>query len=160
VAISLAFPLLILATHPSDLVSALARLKIGSRKLPYNLIFVFTTALRYVPTVSREFDHTIDAQRSRGVDFGGYNLFRQVRASVPLFIPVLVSSMLHAQDLTWALETRAFGALPTRTFLREVKSHRSDWMVSFVLLLLAVTCIVAATKYDIGILPYTPQRGV
>ena len=33
-------------------------------------------------------------------------------------------------------------------------------VVSFFLLLLAVTCIVAATKYDRGLLPYTPQRGV
>ena len=53
VAISLAFPLLVIATHPSDLVTSLARLRIGSWKIPYNLIFVFTTALRYENTKIR-----------------------------------------------------------------------------------------------------------
>ena len=159
VVISLAFPLLIIATHPSDLVTSLSKLRLGSWRIPYNLIFVFATALRYVPSVSREFDHTIDAQRSRGVDFGGYNLYRQIRASVPLFIPVIVSSMLRAQDLTLALETRAFGALPTRTFVREVKWHRSDLIICTILVLIGIACVIAVNQYEIGILPYTPQRG-
>ncbi len=158
VVISLAFPLLIIATHPSDLVTSLASFRIGSWKLSYNLIFVFATALRYIPSISREFDNTIDAQRSRGVDFGGLNLYKKIKASVPLFIPVLISSMLHAQDLTLALETRAFGALEERTFLREVRWKRSDWFVSIILILLCAACVLAVTKYDLGTLPYTPQR--
>ena len=76
-----------------------------------------------------------------------------------LFIPVLISSMLHAQDLTLALETRAFGALPERTFLREVKWKRTDWVISTILIIVYVACVVAVTKYDLGTtLPYTPQR--
>jgi len=106
-AISLAFPILIMTTHPSDLVTALAEIRVGRWRIPQNLIFVLTSALRYVPTVSREFDHTLDAQRARGVEFEGYNLVSQVRAAVPLFVPVLTSSLVHAQDLTIALETRA-----------------------------------------------------
>ena len=86
------------------------------------------------------------------------NLYKKIKASVPLFIPVLISSMLHAQDLTLALETRAFGAREERTFLREVRWKRSDWFVSTILILLCAACVLAVSKYGLGILPYTPQR--
>jgi energy-coupling factor transport system permease protein len=130
-AIALAFPILVMATHPSDLATALAEIRIGSWRIPYNLIFVFTSALRYIPTISREFDHTIDAQHSRGVEFEGYNIVNQVRAAMPLFVPVLTSSLVRAQDLTIALETRAFGATGERTFGHEVRWRPVDWAVSW-----------------------------
>jgi energy-coupling factor transport system permease protein len=157
-AIALAFPILVMTTHPSDLATSLAEIRIGSWRIPYNLIFVFTSALRYIPSVSREFDHTIDAQRSRGVEFEGYNIINQVRASLPLFVPVLTSSLVRAQDLTIALETRAFGANTERTFVHEVKWQWVDWVVSAILVLLAVACVIAVQRYGQGILPYTPQR--
>jgi energy-coupling factor transport system permease protein len=159
VAISLAFPILIMTTHPSDLVTALAEIRVGGWHIPHNLIFVLTSALRYVPTVSREFDQTLDAQRARGVEFEGYNLVSQVRAAVPLFVPVLTSSLVHAQDLTIALETRAFGAMEKRTFLREVRFGPWDWVVCALLVLATIVCTVAALHYGLGLLPYTPQRG-
>ncbi len=159
-AISLAFPILIMATHPGDLVTALAGVRLGRWRIPPNLIFVFTSALRYVPTVSREFDHTIDAQRSRGVEFESGNIISQVRAAMPLFVPVLTSSLIHAQDLTIALETRAFGATDHRTFLREVQFRRRDALVCLLLIIVTVACVVAAWRFGYGLLPYTPSRGV
>lgn len=158
VAISLAFPILIMATHPSDLVTALASVRLGRWRIPSNLIFVFTSALRYVPTVSREFDHTIDAQRSRGVEFEGGNIVSQVRAAMPLFVPVITSSLIHAQDLTIALETRAFGATEQRTFLREVKFRWQDAIVCGLLAAVTLACVIAAWHFGLGLLPYTPSR--
>lgn len=159
-AISLAFPILIMTTHPSDLVTALAAIRIGHWRIPYNLIFVLTSGLRYVPTVSREFDHTLDAQRARGVEFEGGNLIQQVRSAVPLFVPVLTSSLVRAQDLTIALETRAFGATEQRTFIREVRFQAVDWVACALLIVLAGVCVIAVWQYGLGVLPYTPRRGV
>ena len=158
VAIALAFPILILTTHPSDLTRFLSQIRIASWKIPYNAIFVFTTAFRYIPTVSRQFDQTLDAQRSRGVSFGGYNPFRQIRVLATLFVPVLTSSLLGAHDLTLALETRAFGAPTERTFIHEIHWRRADWVVSALLIIIAVACLIFANKLGIGVLPYTPQR--
>ena len=158
VAISLAFPILVLTTHPSDLTRFLSQIRIASWRIPYNVIFVFTTAFRYTPTVSREFDQTLDAQRSRGVHFGGYNPIRQIKVLTTLFVPVLTSSLLSAHDLTLALETRAFGAPTERTFIHEVHWRRADWGVSALLIIIAVACLILANVYDHGVLPYTPQR--
>jgi energy-coupling factor transport system permease protein len=160
VAITLAFPILVMTTHPSDLVTALARVRIGTWKIPYSLIFVFATALRYVPTVSRTFSQTIDAQRTRGVVFEGWNVFGRVRASVPLLVPVIVSSMVHAQDLTIALETRAFGSPNERTFVHEVFWRRADTLVTLAIVLLGALCIFAEVRWGFGRLPFAPSRSV
>lgn len=157
--ISLAFPIPIMTTHPSDLVASLAQIRVGSWRLPYNFIFAFASALRFIPTVSREFDNTLDAQRARGVEFEGYNIARRIRATVPLMVPVLTSSLVHAHDLTLALETRAFGAETTPTIIREVKWQTVDWVVSIALILITIGCVVAARQYGLGVLPYTPQLG-
>ncbi|MCY3898469.1 MAG: energy-coupling factor transporter transmembrane component T [Caldilineaceae bacterium] len=160
VAISFAFPILVLTTHPSDLTRFLSQIRIVSWRIPYNVIFVFTTAFRYIPTVSREFDQTLDAQRSRGVHFGGFNPIRQIRVLMTLFVPVLTSSLLSAHDLTLALETRAFGAPTERTFIHEVHWRKADWGVTALLIIIVVVCLILANRYGLGVLPYTPQRNI
>lgn len=139
--IALAFPLLVMTTHPSDLIVALTDLHVGNRRIPYSLVFAFATALRFVPTVSAQFDRTVDAQRARGVEMDGYNVVRRIKAAVPIFVPVLTSSIIHAHDLTLALETRAFGSPVERTVLREVRFNLRDTLVVLGLLALAIVAI-------------------
>jgi energy-coupling factor transport system permease protein len=154
--IALAFPLLVMTTHPRDLVTALSRVRVGRHRLPDNLIFVFTNALRYVPTISKQFDETMDAQRARGVEFDGRNPVRRVRATFPLLLPVITSSLVRARDLTLALETRAFGAQGERTFYHEVRLRRVDVVVAALLVVAAALCVVAGRGYGLGQLPYVP----
>lgn len=147
-AISLAFPILVMTTHPSDLLLALTKIKILGKRIPYNIAFTFVTALRYVPTISREFDMTIDAQTSRGVEMGGRNPIKSFKAIAPILAPVVVSSMLRAQQLTIALETRAFGTSVDRTFLREVHFRTIDKvLVGLMIAAMIVSAIAALLGY-------------
>jgi energy-coupling factor transport system permease protein len=154
--IALAFPLLVMTTHPRDLVTALAAVRVGRRRLPESVVFVFANALRYVPTIGRQFDETRDAQRARGVELEGRNPVRRVRATAPLVLPVVTSSLVHARDLTLALETRAFGAQGERTAYREVPVRRVDVVVGVALVVVAALCVLAARRYGLGQLPYLP----
>jgi energy-coupling factor transport system permease protein len=156
-AIALAFPIFVITTHPSDLITALAEIRIGPRRIPYNLIFAFATAFRLVPTVSDQFDRTYDAQRSRGVELENKNPVKGIMATVPLFVPVLTAAMLRAQDLTLALETRAFGAQGSRTFLHELSWHTMDTLVTLLLVAALVVSWVLTNRYGVGILPFAPQ---
>ena len=78
---------------------------------------------------------------------------------MPLFVLVMTSSLVHAQYLTITLETRAFGAILDRTFLREVPFKRVDWIVCLALVALSVASCMAAWQFGLGVLPFTPQRG-
>jgi energy-coupling factor transport system permease protein len=156
-AIALAFPLFVITTHPSDLVTALAAVRVRDRRIPYNLIFAFATAFRLVPMVSEQFDRTYDAQRARGVELEGRNFAQAIRSTVPLFVPVLTRSMLHAQDLTLALETRAFGSQNSRTHMHEVHATWADYIVAAALVLATIGAWYATSVLGFGVLPFAPQ---
>jgi len=154
-AIALAFPLLVMTVHPADLTNALARMHIFGKKLPPNFIFIFVSALRYVPTISRQFDETMDAQRARGVEFDRGGPIRRTRALFSILIPVVTTSLVSARELTLALDTRAFGAVRERTFLRAVTLHWWDEVLIVLLVLVTVTVIVLQNLYHFGSLSYT-----
>lgn len=150
VAIAYAFPILVMTVHPRDLVTALAGVRIWGRRMPYNLIFVLANGLRYIPTISKRFDETIDAQRARGVQFETRR--KRVRAIGPLLLPVIINSLVSAQDLTLALETRAFGAPGERTFYRQVRFRHADVFVTGSLIVFMALLLLLRTRFGFGLL--------
>jgi energy-coupling factor transport system permease protein len=154
-AIALAFPLLVMTVHPADLTNALARVRVLGRRLPPNFIFIFVNALRYVPTISKQFDETMDAQRARGVEFDRGGPIRRIKALFAILIPVVTTSLVGARDLTLALETRAFGAVAERTFLRAVLMRKADVAVIVVLILLTLALVYLQDTTHFGSLSYT-----
>ena len=156
-AIALAFPLLVMTIHPADLTNALARIRVFGRKLPYSFVFVLVNAIRYVPMMSKQFDETMDAQRARGVEFDRGGPIRRTRALFSVLIPVVTTALISGRDLTLALETRGFGAVEDRTFMRAVRLRRADR--ALLAALVAVTVLALYVGRDhFGDLSYT--RGI
>lgn len=107
-------------TAPEDMANSLV--KIG---LPYPIAFVMSTALQFVPMMGRKVKSVLDAQRSRGIPLEpGWAALRHY----PAFLgPVLIQAFQFAEDLAEAMEARGFGR-PGRTFLKEYKMCRRDWL--------------------------------
>ena len=90
------------------------------------LALVLQIALRFVPTLMDQTTKIMNAQRARGVDFGTGNLFQQMKAVVPLLIPLFVDSFGIAEDLATAMDARGYQGGDNRTKYRVLKYHRSD----------------------------------
>lgn len=147
-AITLAFPVLVMTTHPGDFLVALCEVRAFGKRMPYNLAFIFVSAIRYVPVMSRAFDTTFEAQAARGVDTESRNPIKSLRSIAPILVPVLVTSMFNAQQLTIALETRAFGAREERTFLRQVRfSWLDKGLIATMIIIAVVSCALAFLGY-------------
>ena len=146
-AITLAFPVLVMTTHPGDFLVALCEFRAFGKRIPYNIAFIFVSAIRYVPVMSRAFDSTFEAQAARGVDTESRNPIKSLRSVAPILVPVLVTSMFGAQQLTIALETRAFGAREERTFLRQL---RFSWLDKTLIGLMIVVMVVASVLAFLG----------
>jgi len=74
--------------------------------LPYPLVFVVTTSLRYVPLISGRLKRIMEAQRCRGIDFR--LRLRNLTKVTALLLPLLVQSFLLAEHLAMAMESRGF----------------------------------------------------
>jgi energy-coupling factor transport system permease protein len=114
------FFLLFRTTPPLDLGNALVK-----SGLPYEVAFVFSTSLQFVPVIQHKARNVFDAQRARGIPLEpGLSALRHYPA---LMAPLLVQSFELADDLAEAMESRGFGR-PGRTFAREYHLRAVDWL--------------------------------
>ncbi len=121
VALATDFFLLFRTTAPYDLGNALVK-----SGLPYEVAFVFSTALQFVPIIQRRAQNVFDAQRSRGIPLEpGLAALRYYPA---LMAPLLVQSFELADQLAEAMESRGFGR-PGRTFARDYRLRAIDWLI-------------------------------
>ena len=94
--------------------------------------YAMDLTMRFIPTFSRDFQLTMDAQLARGYELekikGG--LFEQVRKMGPIFVPVTIHAIIASEDIIDAMDLRAFGVGP-RTWLdvlrREFKDRLLIW---------------------------------
>ncbi len=116
------FGIFLLVTAPAeDILLALVRLH-----LPYRFCFALSTALRLFPTIIDIAYTVIEAQKMRGHDIRSGFILSRIKKHVPLIVPVLAISLRRTNLLAMALESRAFGASPSRSFLREIHFHKRD----------------------------------
>lgn len=120
------FSIFFLTTSPEDLTQSMVQLKI-----PYDYALTFNMAMRFVPTLSREAQIIMDAQRSRGLELERGNIFQRVRNYIPVLIPLIISSFRRAELVADAMESRAFGATKRRTSLYVLTMGGKDFLFIF-----------------------------
>lgn len=121
--------LLVATTTPVALCDALERLlrPLGAFGVPYqDIAMIASIALRFVPLLSDEARQVVDAQKSRGAGALDRGLVRRAAEYVSLAVPLLRSSLRHAQRLATALEGRCWAAQDIRTHLYEYRLHGID----------------------------------
>ena len=108
-------------TPPEELGNALVH-----SGLPYEVAFVMSVGMLFVPVLARKARHVVDAQRSRGIPLEPG--LRALRHYPALMGPVLVQAFQLADELAEAMEARGFGR-PGRTFAREYRLRAIDGLV-------------------------------
>jgi energy-coupling factor transport system permease protein len=109
------------------------------------LAYAMDMAFRFIPSLGRDFQITMDAQRARGfeLDAGrGVSIFKRVRNFAPLLIPLTINALLGGEEITDAMDLRGFGVRP-RTWLPKLSFKSIDWfIVAFAIFLLAGTIVL------------------
>jgi len=96
--------------------------------LPDSLAFAVELAFRFVPALTERFERTVSAQGARGLelDARGAGPVVRLRRLVPLWIPVLLDSIVSGEDLADAMDLRAFGSGP-RTWSGRTRWGAAEW---------------------------------
>jgi energy-coupling factor transport system permease protein len=113
--------------------------------------FTMDLAFRFLPTVSRDFTTTMDAQRARGYEMdklkGG--LVARIQKLAPLIIPVVMQSTVTGEEVIDAMDLRAFGTKP-RTWLKELHYAPRDYFMIALGVGILITCCVLKWGFGIG----------
>src|SRR3989344_5748206 len=121
-----------MSTSPRDLMLSLTKLKV-----PYELAFMLTLAIRFVPVITREVNHVIDAQKARAhkLLFSVWHPVQSLQTFLPVLIPTFNLLLIKAFDLSLSIEARAFRAKPQRTYPPRLKFKLKDF-ISLILLII------------------------
>ena len=84
--------------------------------------------LRFIPTLTKEFNKVCVAQMSRGADFANGGVLQRGLALVSALVPMFAGALRRSESLAYAVEARAFGAVgASRTCLRSYRLRGVDW---------------------------------
>jgi len=138
------FSVFFLTTSPDHLGLALEQTHV-----PYEFVFAFTTAVRFVPVLAEEAQTIMDAQKARGLELEGGNFLRRIRNYIPILIPLIVSAIRRSLELAEAMESRAWGATKNRTNLYVLRMHKGDAVLMVITLAVLVIAVYARLYVDI-----------
>jgi energy-coupling factor transport system permease protein len=131
-----AFTLLLMTTHPSELMSDLSR-----RGLPGQFAYVVISSLQIIPQMQAKAQTIISAQRSRGLDTQS-SFLRRVSGIFPLVGPLVFGSLVEVEERAIAIEARGFTSGRQKTFLREIPDTSFDRTIRWILIGLVIITVV------------------
>ena len=128
-------PLGIFTTDLNQMIVSLTKARV-----PYKIVFIFSSTLRLFPLLAAESRAIIDAQRLRGLAIERMGWLKKGRVYATIAVPLILNAMAKSQQLDLVLQSKAFSGNPNRTFLHESVLRFEDYliMISFVILLLVV----------------------
>jgi len=116
VALTVLMPILTMTTDPQLLALGITRLGLN-----YRAAYIITSTLNLIPLFEEDARHIMDARRLRGKQSV------TLRDYPAIVLPLMIKAMRQAQMMSLAMDTRAFGAYPSRTWLREIQLSSADY---------------------------------
>ncbi|MBX3079051.1 MAG: energy-coupling factor transporter transmembrane protein EcfT [Salinibacterium sp.] len=140
----LASILLVLTTHPGDLMSALTE-----RGMSPKFAYIISSTLQLIPAFRERADSILLAQQARGLSLKGSPV-RRVKVMLPLLSPLVLGMFTDVEERSTAMEARAFGSTAKRTSLVPVLDSLVQRIARWLFVVLALAAI--ATPIALGLL--------
>lgn len=116
-------------------------------RMPYPVVFIVMTALRFVPTMQHRANQVLDAQRARGARIADAGMFGAIRAYTTIMVPLFATGIRMSEELAAAMQNRGYGITrqPTQTV-----TLRATWRDALVAGLVAALLVLAFLARIIG----------
>lgn len=127
----------------------LVRASVQQLRVPYRVGYTALAAFRFVPRFGYELSVIRAAHRVRGHHGGGGPLARIARGW-GYIVPLLAGAIRHAERVALAMDSRAFGAHPTRTERHLVPFRLRDIVFVGVCLLASASVFIAFFPWQLS----------
>ncbi len=147
--------LLTLTTTPVELTDGIESLLTPLKWIRFpvhELALIMSIALRFIPTLIDETNRIISAQKARGADFESGNIFKRIKAVIPILIPLLISAFRRAEELGDAMDARCYSGSKNRTKYKKLTLGWRD-LIIFLLYAGMVAGVVLFNIYAADMFP-------
>lgn len=107
---------------------------------PYEIAFMTSVAIRFLPLFKEEMSDMVTAIQLRGIDLKRVKFREKIKIYKYILFPVVINSVLKAKELSSAMVVRGFRAYPQRTSYMILKMNFIDYFI--VASLVAVSIII------------------
>ncbi|MQA02490.1 MAG: hypothetical protein GEV07_07135 [Streptosporangiales bacterium] len=116
-------------------------------RMPFPVVFIVMTALRFVPTMQHRANQVLDAQRARGARIADAGMFGAIRAYTTIMVPLFATGIRMSEELAAAMLNRGYGITkqPTQT----VTLH-ATWRDALVAALTAALLVLVSVARILG----------
>lgn len=122
----------------------LVRATVQQLRVPYRIGYTALAAFRFVPRFGHELSVIRAAHRVRG-HHGGSGPLARIARGWGYVVPLLAGAIRHAERVALAMDSRAFGAHPTRTERHLVPFRTRDTV--FVVVSIAASAVIFAVFF-------------
>lgn len=98
-------------------------------RCPYEIAFMVSIAIRFLPILKEEMTDMVIAIQLRGIELNKVKLSKKIKIYKYILLPIVTNSILKAKELSSAMEMRAFRAYPTRTSYMVLKMTIVDYLI-------------------------------
>jgi len=117
-------------------------------KMPYEIAYMVSIGLRFVPQFAEELRDSLTALQLRGVVLEELRLRKRLSLYSYLLLPALVSSLQQARELAMSMEMRAFRAMDTRTSYFTLSLKSRDWVMMVGVIVMMLTVAFATFNFN------------
>ncbi|MDI6705720.1 MAG: energy-coupling factor transporter transmembrane component T [Bacillota bacterium] len=111
-------------------------------RIPYEIAFMVSVGIRFLPTLSEEMKNVVTAIQLRGVDLDKIPYKQRFKIYSCLVMPVVSGAMIKSRELSTAMETRAFRAYPKRTSYMILSMKPRDYATIIMSLIAGVVVLL------------------
>lgn len=101
-------------------------------RFPYEISFLITTVIRFIPDYYRMFLSYKESFYLRNIELKRLSLHNKLKAIIMLLLTVLADNLADVKKRAIALELRAFRLYPARTYLYSSKLKLHDYLIQII----------------------------
>ena len=103
-------------------------LALGQLGLPYELSFMVMTGLHFLPLLREESQDVLSAIQMRGGRLRKAPLRQKLNLYLTAAMPIAAGALRRSEQMSVAMEARAFRSMPKRTSMRRLTMRCGDWL--------------------------------
>ncbi|RRD38883.1 energy-coupling factor transporter transmembrane protein EcfT [Leptotrichia sp. OH3620_COT-345] len=110
--------------------------------------YVVLLTLQIIPEMMKRTNVIMDSQKARGVETES-NIFVRAKAFIPIFFPLILSSIENTEERAITLEARGFSSGVKKTRLYDIEKVSYDLLFRILLVVFIVLCIIWRKLWNI-----------
>ena len=111
-------------------------------RIPYEIAFMVSVAIRFLPLLTEEIKNVVTAVQLRGIELDKIPVRQRLKVYSYLIMPVVSGAVIKSRELATAMETRAFRAYPKRTSYMVLTMQNADYAVIIISIAVSILMLI------------------